>query len=54
MAVVKADDYGHGAVEVPRELQESGITDFAASNVLEAIELGKLAYKIRFLSSTTF
>lgn len=49
MAVVKADAYGHGAVEVSRALQESGITDFAVSNVLEAIELREAGIKGQIL-----
>lgn len=49
MAVVKADAYGHGAVEVSRALQESGITDFAVSNILEAVELRKAGIKGQIL-----
>ncbi|MDD6058879.1 MAG: alanine racemase [Ruminococcus sp.] len=49
MAVVKADAYGHGAVEVSRALQESGITDFAVSNVFEAIELREAGIKGQIL-----
>lgn len=49
MAVVKADAYGHGAVEVSRALQESGITDFAVSNVLEAVELREAGIKGQIL-----
>lgn len=49
MAVVKADAYGHGAVEVSKALQESGITDFAVSNVLEAIELREAGIKGQIL-----
>lgn len=39
MAVVKADAYGHGAVRVASLLQEQCVTDFAVSNINEAIEL---------------
>ena len=39
MAVVKADAYGHGDVEVARVLSEAGCTDFAVSNIEEAIGL---------------
>lgn len=49
MAVVKADAYGHGAVEVSRALQKSGITDFAVSNVLEAVELREVGIKGQIL-----
>ena len=49
MAVVKADAYGHGAMEVSRALQESGITDFAVSNVLEAVELRNAGIKGQIL-----
>ena len=41
MAVVKADAYGHGAVEVSCLLQEEGVSAFAVSNINEAIELRK-------------
>lgn len=49
MAVVKADAYGHGAVEVSKALQESGIADFAVSNVLEAVELREAGIKGQIL-----
>ena len=49
MAVVKADAYGHGAVEVSRALQYSDITDFAVSNILEAIELREAGIKGQIL-----
>lgn len=39
MAVVKANAYGHGDVEVSRCLQESGIRHFAVSNIEEAMRL---------------
>lgn len=39
MAVVKADAYGHGAVEVSRVALEEGIYALAVSNLDEAIEL---------------
>ncbi len=38
-AVVKADAYGHGAVEVARELQRCGAYGFAVSNLAEAEQL---------------
>ena len=39
MAVVKADAYGHGAIEVSKTLQSIGIKNFAVSNVMEAVKL---------------
>ncbi|MDA8196529.1 MAG: alanine racemase [Actinomycetota bacterium] len=38
-AVVKADAYGHGAVEVARALYERGCRDFAVALVEEGVEL---------------
>ncbi len=49
MAVVKADAYGNGAVEVSRALQSSGVSNFAVSNVLEAVELRKSGIKGQIL-----
>lgn len=39
MAVVKADAYGHGSVEVARYLNKVGVTSFAVAEVSEGIEL---------------
>ncbi len=39
MAVVKADAYGHGDIEVARALEGEGISLFAVSNIDEAIRL---------------
>jgi len=39
MAVVKADAYGHGAVEVARTLRDEGCGHFAVATVEEAAEL---------------
>lgn len=39
MGIVKADAYGHGAVEVARELQQDGADWFGVSNLEEAIQL---------------
>lgn len=39
MAVVKANAYGHGDVQVSKALQECGIRHFAVSNIDEAIRL---------------
>ncbi|MBQ2759499.1 MAG: alanine racemase [Clostridia bacterium] len=38
-AVVKADAYGHGAIQISRALQRAGVFGFAVSNLLEAEEL---------------
>lgn len=39
MCVVKADAYGHGAVQVAKQLAECGARYFAVSNIEEAIQL---------------
>lgn len=39
MAVVKADAYGHGAIEISRQLNELGVNTFAVATLAEAIEL---------------
>ena len=39
MAVVKADAYGHGDVDVASVLQEEGAKDFAVATIDEAIKL---------------
>lgn len=39
MAVVKADGYGHGAVEVAKTVQALGCENFAVSNIEEAKQL---------------
>ena len=39
MAVVKADAYGHGAVEVARALRSEGCSHFGVATVDEAREL---------------
>ena len=49
MAVVKANAYGHGDVVVARELMEMGITDFAVSNISEAVHLRNNGIKGRML-----
>ncbi|MHC1749979.1 MAG: serine racemase VanT catalytic subunit [Cellulosilyticaceae bacterium] len=45
MAVVKADAYGHGAVEVSRYLQSLGVNHFAVACLDEAIVLRKANIK---------
>lgn len=49
MAVVKADAYGHGAVEISKALQKKGINNFAVSNVMEAVELRQSGVKGQIL-----
>lgn len=39
IGVVKANAYGHGAVEISQKLNEMGITDFAVATLEEGIEL---------------
>lgn len=39
IAVIKADAYGRGAVPISTLLQQQRVTDFAVSNLNEAIEL---------------
>lgn len=41
MGIVKADAYGHGAVEVAEALLETGVTELGVATVGEAIELRK-------------
>ncbi|MBQ9387561.1 MAG: alanine racemase [Lachnospiraceae bacterium] len=49
MAVVKADAYGHGDVEVARALMQEGCTDFAVSNINEAVGLRESGVKGQIL-----
>ena len=39
MAVVKADAYGHGDIEVAAALQKEGVTDFAVATIDEAVKM---------------
>ena len=41
MAVVKANAYGHGMINVAKKLSKIGIEDFAVATLSEAIELRK-------------
>lgn len=41
MAVVKANAYGHGDIEISKELMALGIKNFAVSNVCEGVHLRK-------------
>ncbi|WP_432661904.1 alanine racemase [Wukongibacter baidiensis] len=45
LAVVKADGYGHGAVEVAKTMEENGIDKFGVATVYEGIELRKAGIK---------
>ena len=49
MAVVKADAYGHGDTAVALALQKEGVTDFAVSNISEAIGLRKVGIRGQIL-----
>lgn len=41
LAVVKADAYGHGFLEVSRELERQGVDAFGVAFLAEAIQLRK-------------
>lgn len=41
LAVVKADGYGHGAVEIAKTMSENGIDYFGVATIFEALELRK-------------
>ena len=43
--VIKADAYGHGALEVARVLKEEGVDYFAVAVVTEAMELRRNGFK---------
>ncbi|MFB3778853.1 MAG: alanine racemase [Bryobacteraceae bacterium] len=49
MGVVKSDAYGHGAVEVARQLESQGIQWLAVSNVAEGIGLREAGIRTRLL-----
>ena len=49
MAAIKADAYGHGAVEVARILENEGITMFGVASVEEGIELRQAGITIPIL-----
>jgi alanine racemase len=44
MAVIKANAYGHGAVETARVLEEKGIDFFAVAILEEALELRRAGF----------
>ncbi len=48
LSVVKADAYGHGAVEVAGALAEAGTEMFGVATVEEAVELGTTASSSRY------
>lgn len=56
MAVVKANAYGHGIVEISRKLESIGITDFAVATLSEALLLreNKIKGNILILGYTGF
>lgn len=43
--VIKADGYGHGAIELARVLEEEGVDYFAVAVITEALELRKNGFK---------
>lgn len=45
MAVVKANAYGHGDVEISKELNKAGVKDFAVATIQEAVCLRKNGVK---------
>lgn len=45
MAIVKADGYGHGAVQVSRALNQSGVNAFAVASIDEGIQLRRAGIK---------
>lgn len=49
MAAIKADAYGHGAVEVARTLESEGIYMFGVAGVEEGIELRKAGIRSKIL-----
>jgi alanine racemase len=49
MAAIKADAYGHGAIEVARTLESEGIYMFGVAGVEEGIELRKAGIKSKIL-----
>lgn len=49
IAVIKADGYGHGAVEVAKVLKEEGIDFFAVAMISEAQELREAGFKDNIL-----
>jgi alanine racemase len=54
MAVVKADAYGHGAVEVARVLVGAGVEWLAVSSVTEGVTLRRAGIRVPILVMTGF
>src|ERR1700683_1565068 len=54
MAVVKADAYRHGALEISRLLEEEGAGWLAVSNIAEGIALRKAGIGTRILVMADF
>src|SRR5215472_10009205 len=52
LAVVKADAYGHGAVEVARTLEGTGGSWFAVTSVAEGLELRRGGIRSRIVVLT--
>src|SRR5712692_6697234 len=52
LAVIKADAYGHGAVEVARTLEGAGAGWFAVTSVAEGIELRQKGIRGRIVALT--
>jgi len=52
LAVVKADAYGHGAIEISRVLKEEDIDMLGVASIDEALELKKVGLPIVILSPT--
>ena len=49
LAVVKADGYGHGAIQVARTLQSAGVEGFCVATLTEALELRQSGISARIL-----
>lgn len=49
MGVIKADAYGHGAVQVARALRDAGVRHFAVATVSEAVRLREAGLDDRIL-----
>lgn len=49
LAVVKADAYGHGAVQAARVLEQAGADYFAVATVYEGVELRKAGFTLPML-----
>jgi alanine racemase len=49
IAVIKADAYGHGHVSIFKMLLQIGVSNFAVSNLIEAIELRELNREAKIL-----